>query len=76
MNDDREQSPTRRDAQDVLRLYYSGLPIVVLQAASSLRDNIDFTTINNGEDRIKAAKEELLMASALLKTVNNYTFLH
>ena len=63
MSDDREQPPTRRDAQDVLRLYYGGLPAVVLQAAISLRDNIAFTTINDGEDRIKAAKEELLKAS-------------
>ena len=62
MSDDREQPLTRRDAQDVLRLYYGGLPDVVLQAAISLRDNIAFTTINDGEGRIKAAKAELLKA--------------
>ena len=62
MSDDREQSPTLIDAQKVLRVYYSELPMVVLQAAISLRDNIAFTTLNDGEDRIKAAQEELLKA--------------
>jgi hypothetical protein len=38
--------------------------MVVLQAAISLRDSIPFAILNNGEDRIKAAKKELLKARA------------
>ena len=52
------------EARNVLRLYYSDLPLDVILAAYSLQESRAFTVIRDAEERLVAAKNVICKARA------------